>query len=159
MSPMNDSSITSRSRINSGTVGKYYYREAEVEEGPSTSFTSLGKKNEGAMLLPNESTRLFSVDADLKLAKRVRAQGSWSAVRAFVTMFSMAIVAMVCIYVSYSDDAYGSAEKVLSTEAKEAKELYMREKFLIFGKQSEGEESTNVQGLGFTGSLMGKNYR
>ena len=73
-------------------------------------------------------------------------------------MFSMAIVVMVCIYVSYSDDAYGSAEKVLSTEAKEAKELYIREKFLIFGKQGE-EESTNVQGSGFTGSLMEKNYR
>ena len=158
MSPMNDASTTSRSRISSGTAGKYYYREEEVEEGPSTSFTSLGKKNEGAMLLPNESTRLFSVEADLILAKRVRARGSWSAVRAFVTMFSMAIAVMVCIYVSYSDDAYGSAEKVLSTEAKEAKELYIREKFLIFGKRSE-EESTNVQGLGFTGSLMEENYR
>jgi len=159
MSLMNDSSTTSRSRINSGTVGKYYYRDEEVEEGPSTSFTSLGKKNEGATLLPNESTRLFSVEADLKLAKRVRARGSWSAMRAFVTMFSMAIAVMVCIYVSYSDDAYDSAEKVLSTEAKEAKELYIREKFLIFGKQISEEESTNVQGLGFTGSLMEKNYR
>ena len=157
MSPMNDSSITSRSRTSSATAGKYYHREEELEEGPSTSFTPLGK-NEGAMLRPNESTRLISVEADLKLARRIHAQGSWSVLRALAIMFSFVIVAMLFIYVSFSEVAYVFAEKVLSTEAKEVDELYTREKFLFFGKQSE-EESTNVQGLGFTGSLIEKNYR
>ena len=114
----------------------------------STKTKKEGTKTEddGGAAFPNESTRLFSVDEDLKLAKMVRARGSWSPVRAFATMFCIGIVGMVCVYAMYaSEDVYDSSKEVLETEAREVAEaLYTREKFLLFGKD-EGLNNRKYQ--------------
>ena len=114
----------------------------------SSTTTKEGTKTEdaGGAAFPNESTRLFSVDEDLKLAKMVRARGSWSPVRAFATMFCIGIVGMVCVYAMYaSEDVYDSSKEVLETEAREVAEaMYTREKFLLFGKD-EGLNNRKYQ--------------
>ena len=114
----------------------------------SSTTTKEGTKTEdaGGAAFPNESTRLFSVDEDLKLAKMVRARGNWSPVRAFATMFCIGIVGMVCVYAMYaSEDVYDSSKEVLETEAREVAEaMYTREKFLLFGKD-EGLNNRKYQ--------------
>ena len=114
----------------------------------SSTTTKEGTKTEddGGAAFPNESTRLFSVDENLKLAKMVRARGSWSPVRAFATMFCIGIVGMVCVYAMYaSEDVYDSSKEVLETEAREVAEaMYTREKFLLFGKD-EGLNNRKYQ--------------
>ncbi len=115
--------------------------------GHDSSTTKEGTKTEDdGSAFPNESTRLFSVDEDLKLAKMVRARGSWSPLRAFATIFCIGIVGMVCIYATYaSEDVYDSSKEVLETEAREVAEaMYTREKFLLFGKD-EGLNNRKYQ--------------
>ena len=104
------------------------------------------KTEEDGAAFPNESTRLFSVEEDLKLAKMIRARGSWSPFRAFATIFCIGIVAMMCIYATYaSEDLYDSSKEELETEAREmAEAMYTREKFLLFGKD-EGLNNRKYQ--------------
>ena len=101
----------------------------------------------GGAAFPNELTRLFSVDEDLKLAKMVRARGSWSPVRAFATMFCIGIVGMVCVYAMYaSEDVYDSSKgSVRDRSERSGREaMYTREKFLLFGKD-EGLNNRKYQ--------------
>jgi hypothetical protein len=120
-------------------------RDDEQEEPYVLSRRNDENEDANRREIPNESTRLFSVESDLKLAKMTRAQGSWSPLRAFLSILSIAVVAMICIYVGYAEDVYDS-EKVLSTEAKEAAEaLYTREKFLFFGKEDGRLGNRNFQ--------------
>jgi len=138
-SPRKASSFTSRFHTTSRKNPTYYHEEEDKRRR--------NDENEDANKreIPNESTRLFSVESDLKLAKMTRARGSWSPLRAFLSILSIAVVAMICIYVGYAEDVYDS-EKVVSTEAKEAAEaLYTREKFLFFGKEDGRLGNRNFQ--------------
>ena len=139
-SPRKASSFTSRFHATTSRKNPTYYHEEEDKRRRNDENEDANKRE-----IPNESTRLFSVESDLKLAKMTRAQGSWSPLRAFLSILSIAVVAMICIYVGYAEDVYDS-EKVLSTEAKEAAEaLYTREKFLFFGKEDGRLGNRNFQ--------------
>ena len=139
-SPRKASSFTSRFHATTSRKNPTYYHEEEDKRRRNDENEDANKRE-----IPNESTRLFSVESDLKLAKMTRARGSWSPLRAFLSILSIAVVAMICIYVGYAEDVYDS-EKVLSTEAKEAAEaLYTREKFLFFGKEDGRLGNRNFQ--------------
>lgn len=138
-SPRKASSFTSRFHATSRKNPTYYHEEEDKRRRNDENDDA--NKRE----IPNESTRLFSVESDLKLAKMTRARGSWSPLRAFLSILSIAVVAMICIYVGYAEDVDDS-EKVLSTESKEAAEaLYTREKFLFFGKEDGRLGNQNFQ--------------
>ena len=140
LAPRKASSFTSRFHATTSRKNPTYYHEEEDKRRRNDENEDANKRE-----IPNESTRLFSVESDLKLAKMTRAQGSWSPLRAFLSILSIAVVAMICIYVGYAEDVYDS-EKVLSTEAKEAAEaLYTREKFLFFGKEDGRLGNRNFQ--------------
>ena len=139
-SPRKASSFTSRFHATTSRKNPTYYHEEEDKRRRNDENEDANRRE-----IPNESTRLFSVESDLKRAKMTRAQGSWSPLRAFLSILSIAVVAMICIYVGYAEDVYDS-EKVLSTEAKEAAEaLYTREKFLFFGKEDGRLGNRNFQ--------------
>ena len=86
-------------------------------------------EEDGGAAFPNELTRLFSVDEDLKLAKMVRAR-ELVAGESVCDDFCIGIVGMVCVYATYaSEDVYDSSKEELETEAREMAEadVYERE--------------------------------